>query len=152
MKNKSLLSVLFLAIIFLNSCGGTIGNIEKYNFNNVSQDSLKAAVAKVYSKHPELKKYDTTKYKDGKPESIPVRHYCTVNENNEIFLFIYAYPKYPPPYDTISEIALLTASKYGEDLPLASKIGFFNKRKYRKLFNKYFISLVKMELEGKKED
>lgn len=147
MKKLSIFLVFFAITSLLCSCGGVIGNIEKYRFTGVSLDSLKAAVAKVYIKHPELKKFDTTKYKEGGSTLRDANYYCTVNENNDLFIFEYAYPQYPSPNDTIVEIALTTAAKYGEDLKLAGDIGGFKKKKYRKLFEKYFITEVKTELK-----
>ena len=54
MKKISLSIVLFGTILLLYSCGGVVGNIEKYSFPNVNPDSLKAALNRVYNKYPEL--------------------------------------------------------------------------------------------------
>ena len=137
---------MFAIIFFLYSCGGVIGNIEKYRFTNVSIDSLKSAVDRVYINHPEFKNFDTTKYKEN--ESIgDGDYYCRIKENDQDYFFIYAYPQYPSPNDTIVEIALTSAAQYGEDLDLARDIGVVEKNKYSNLFEKYFITEIRKELK-----
>lgn len=149
LKNNSMkktILFLFVVILFLYSCGGVIGNIEKYRFTYVSMDSLKNAVNRVYIKHPEFKDFDTTKFKQGQSLG-DGNYYCKIRDKKYEYFFKYSYPQYPHPNDTIVEIALTSAAKYGEDLDLAKEIGFFKKRKYQKLFEKYFIEEVKKELK-----
>lgn len=145
MKKQLFLSLWLLNFLLLYSCGGVIGNIEKYRFTNVSIHTLKNAVGSVYSNHPEFKNFDALKYKEN--QSIgDGDYYCRIKENNQDYLFVYAYPQYPPPNDTIVEIALTSAAKYGEKLDLAKNISDTEKNKYRNIFEKYFIVEVRKEL------
>lgn len=146
MKKTTLSLILLAAIFFLYSCGGVIGNIEKYRFTDISIDTLKSAVERVYIKHPDFKNFDTSKYKES--QSIgDGDYYCRIKENSQEYFFVYAYPRYPAPNDTIVEIALTSAAKYGEDLNLAKDIGVAEKNKYGKLFEKFFITEVRKELK-----
>lgn len=137
---------LILQIIIISSCGGVIGNIEKYRFTNTAFDSLESAVKKVFTENPQLKNFDTTIYKEG----IAIGNgdfYCRIKMDDESdYLFQFAYPKYPSPNDTIVEIALTSANKYGSELPLSKKISKTNKEKYKKIFEKYFIQKVHEKL------
>lgn len=54
MNRKVLIVTTILFLVF--SCGGVIGNIEKYQFDNISTNELNAALERVYAKHPELVK------------------------------------------------------------------------------------------------
>jgi hypothetical protein len=150
-KNKSMKTILisltlFVVTFLLYSCGGVIGNIEKYRFTNVSIDSLKSAVARVYTNHPEFKNFDSTKFKEGVNIG-DANYYCRIKDNHQDYFFKYAYPQYPPPNDTIVEIALTSGARYGADLDLARDISVAEKNKYRSIFEKYFISEVRKELK-----
>src|SRR5688572_8275515 len=112
------LIVPFTIILFFCSCGGVIGHIEKYRFNNTSIASLKSAIERVYVKHPEHKDFDSNRYFEGQGIG-DGDYYCTLTDNRQKYLFVYAFPQYPAPNDTIVEIALTTAGVYGQDLPLA---------------------------------
>lgn len=146
MKKVFLSIITFTILLLLYSCGGVIGNIEKYRFTGITLDLLKAGVKKVYIIHPEFRNFDTTKYKEGLSIG-DGDYYCRIKENGQDYFFQYAYPEYPPPNDTIVEIALTSAAIYGQDLKLEKNISYFDKIKYRKLFNKYFIKEVKNELK-----
>jgi hypothetical protein len=142
---KIFLSSALLSIFLLYSCGGVIGNIEKYRFSNISIDRLKIAVNNVYSAHPEFKDFDTTKYKQAQSLG-DGDYYCRIKENGSDYLFVYAYPKYPPPNDTIVEIALTSAASYGERLALAKNIITTQKKEYQKIFERYFIAEIRKGL------
>lgn len=148
MKTILISLTLFVVTFLLYSCGGVIGNIEKYRFTNVSIDSLKSAVDRVYINHPEFRNFDTTKYKEGTHIG-DGDYYCRIKENGEDYFFQYAYIQYDPPNNNFVEIALTSAAEYGGDLDLAKNIGFIKKAKYRKIFEKYFISEVRDELKNK---
>jgi len=146
MKKQLSLCLWLLPFLLLYSCGGVIGNIEKYRFPNVSINALKTAVDSVYHNHPDFKNFDTVKYKEN--QSIgDGDYYCRIKENNQDYLFVYAYPQYPSPNDTIVEIALTSAAKYGEKLELAKNISATEKNKYSNIFEKYFIIEVRKELK-----
>ncbi len=100
-------------LIILYSCGGVIGNIKKYRFETTSVDSVKAAVARVYLKHPEYRNFDTTKFQEGKDLG-DGSYYCRIKTDDQDYFFCFAYVQYDPPNDTFIEIALTTAAKYGE--------------------------------------
>lgn len=137
----------FLMAIFLSSCGGVIGNIEKYRFPDHTTDEVKSAVQKVYTKHPELISLDTTKYKDRQSTLLDGFYYITTQENNKMYILKYAYQALVPGYDTTTTISLVSAGISGEGLRLAKNIGYFKKRKYRKLFEHHFIDEVNNELK-----
>ena len=59
-------TTLILLIFLTSSCGGVMGNIEKYTFENVSISDLKLAVKNVKLKYPELVLYDKSIYKEMK--------------------------------------------------------------------------------------
>ena len=60
-KNSQLFFFLYFSWLLV-SCGGVVGNIGKYSFPDISSDSLKHAMNKVYREYPELIKTDTTLY------------------------------------------------------------------------------------------
>lgn len=101
----------------------------------------------VHDKYPELRQFDTSKFKEGKSTLGDADYYCTINTAGKKYIFSYAYVQYDSPNDTFVEIALTTAAIYGENLLLAKDIGIFKKRKYNQLFNEHFINKVKNELQ-----
>ena len=133
-------------IYFQSSCGGVIGNVEKYRFNEISIKLLKKAVSDVYTIHPEFKDFDTVKYKEGKGIG-DGDYYCRIKVSENDYFFRYAFPQYPPPNDTIVEIALTSAGIYGNNLVLAKDISQSDKVKYGKIFEHYFIEAVRSELK-----
>lgn len=145
MKKNSFIISISLMLIILYSCGGVTGNIKKYRFETASLDSVKAAVARVYLNHPEYRNFDTAKFQEGRHLG-DASYYCRIKTNNQDYFFKYAYPQYPQPNDTIVEIALLSAAKFGGDLELAKNIGYFKKRTYKKIFEEHFIANVYKEL------
>ena len=144
-KGRIFLINYIISSCLLYSCGGVIGNIEKYRFDNVTLDSLKSAVSRVYLKNPEFKGFDTLKYEE-KQSIGDGNYYCKIRINRQEYLFAYAYPQYPSPNDPIVEIALTSAALYGQDLNLARNISVVEKNKLRKIFEKYFIREVRKEL------
>jgi hypothetical protein len=143
MKKVSLSIVLFAAILLLNSCGGVVGNIEKYTFPNVNPDSLKAVLNRVYIKYPELIKSETTMY--GKNDGNDF--YYLLNTKGQKYVFQCNVVVYPAPYDKETDLSLTAATTWGETMELAPKMGFFKKRRYRKLFEKNILPKIKEELK-----
>lgn len=145
MKNITFFLIFFTAIFILCSCGGVIGNIEKYTFLNTNPDSLKAALNRVYIKYPELIKSDTTLYGVNNGDDF----YYLLNKEGEKTVFQCNVIVYPAPYDKNIDLSLTTATTYGKIMHLATKMGAFEKRKYRKLFEENILSKIKEELKGK---
>jgi hypothetical protein len=144
MKKISLSIILFAAIFLLYSCGGVIGNIEKYPFPNVNPDSLKAALNKVYIKYPELIKTDTSMYGNNDGEHF----YYVLNDNKQKIIFKCNVVVYPAPYDKEIDLSLTSATTWGKIMDIAPEMGFFEKRKYKKLFKKNILPKIKEELKG----
>jgi hypothetical protein len=144
MKKASLSITLFAAIFFLCSCGGVVGNIEKYSFPNVTTDSLKTALNRVYDKYPVLIKSDTSMY--GKNNGEDFYYLLTDKEQKSVFLCHVI--SYSEPYDKEVDLSLTTATAWGKVMNLASKMGTGEKRKYRKLFEKNILPKIKEELKG----
>jgi hypothetical protein len=148
MRKEYYLIISLFTIIFY-SCGGTIGNIEKYRFQNITIDSLKSIVEIVNLEHPELRQFDTTMFQEGKSGLGDGDFYCTIRDkkNHQKYCFEYAYVQYSPPHNGFVEIALTYAGKYGEELKIEKDLGFFEKRKYKKLFKEYFIEKVRKKVK-----
>ena len=149
MKTKTNMNKIYILLsvavcLSLYSCGGVIGNIERYTFENITRDSLKEIVAKVREEHPELTRFDTTKYKEGVNGIIDGDYFCRIQEDGLDMMFVYAYPH--APVDTSIEIALLSAGTYQEVLPLAKDITASKKRYYKQLFEKHFINYIYTKL------
>ena len=127
-----------LALLTLISCGGVIGNIEKYPFDNFSVSDLKAALNAVYLENPELKKTDTTMYgmNDGK------NFYFMLDNGGERYVFVCNVVDYHDPKYGI-DLSLTTATKWGDVMELAPRMSFFEKRNYRKLFEENILPKVK---------
>ena len=143
---KIIICILFTCLFFFPSSCGVIGNIEKYKFINISIDSLKLTVSKVYKTYPEYRNFDTVKYKEG--QSIgDGDYYCRIRKEGNDYFFVFAYVQYAPPNDTVVDIALTSAATYSENLNFASDIGYFEKARYSEFFEKYFIEEIKKELK-----
>jgi hypothetical protein len=135
--------IFFLSILFY-SCGGTIGNIEKYSFPNVSAGSLKAALNEVYDKYPELIKSDTSMYGNNNGEDF----YYVLNNKERKEVFKCNVIAYPTPNEKETDLSLTTATTWGETMHVATKMGFWEKRKYRKLFEENILPKIKEQLKG----
>ena len=136
--------LIFFGQILLFSCGGVIGNIEKYEFSNVNTETIINALNKVYTKYPEVIKSDTTKYGSNNGEDF----YFLLNIEGQKIVFICNVIAYPPPYDKKTDLSLTSAAMWGRTMKLAPKMGFFEKRKYRKLFEENILPKIKEEFKG----
>jgi hypothetical protein len=132
-------------LLFMCSCGGVIGNIERYQFNSVSPDSLKKAVMWVRKKHPELNDFDTSTYHDGQSRLMDGEFYCRIRESNKDILLVFAYPI--EGKDSSSQMVLTSGGTYKAGLPLARDISPSNKAYFKHLFKKYFISELERHLQ-----
>jgi hypothetical protein len=143
---KSTFSFLNLVtlVVLLSSCGGVIGNIEKYEFSNVNVEIVKTALNKVYAKYPEVIKSDTTMYGNNNGEDF----YFFINVEGQKIVFKCNVIAYPAPYDKKTDLSLTTATIWGKTMKLAPEMGFFEKRKYRKLFEESILPKIKEEING----
>jgi len=145
MKKIFLFTVFIGVILFLHSCdvasGGVIGNIEKYPFNGVEPDSLKSALNKVYIKYPELIKTGS-KYgeNDGK------YFYYVLNIKSEKLVFLCNVVAYDDPSNEV-DLSLTTVIIWGQEMHFASDLGFFEKRRYRKLFEQNILPKIHQALD-----
>ena len=121
--------------------GGVIGNIEKYPLNGVEPDSLKSALNKVYIKYPELIKTGS-KYgvNDGKD------FYYILNTKDEKIVFLCNVVTYDYPSSNEMDLSLTSAVGWGQLMELAPNMSFFEKRKYRKLFEKNILTKIHQAL------
>lgn len=146
MKKIFLFTALFGVILFLYSCdivsGGVIGNIEKYSFNGVEPDSLKSALNKVYIKYPELIKTDS-KYGVNDGEDF----YYILNTKDEKIVFLCNIITYDYPSSNEMDLSLTSAVGWGQLMELAPNMGFFEKRKYRKLFERNILPKIHQALD-----
>ena len=145
MKKLAFILFLFCQTLLFISCGGVIGNIDKYSFSNIDSATLKEALNKVYIKYPELSKLDSTKYGMNNGEDF----YYLLNTEGHKTLFLCHVIVYPPPYDKEIDLSLTTATTWGETMNLAPKMGFFEKRRYRNLFEENILPKIK-EMIGSK--
>lgn len=144
---KYILFIAIISLVALSSCGGTIGNIERYRFKKTTIAELKAIVEKVNSKHPEFRQFDRNKYVEGNSGLNDGNFYCTVDSNGTKYLLIYGYVFYDNPDNPSSEIVLVSAAKYGEPIYLADDISYLKKIQYRKLFETHFIEAIRTEIQ-----
>jgi hypothetical protein len=142
MRNLTL-GVSIVAFI-LCSCGGMIGNIEKYSFPKTSPEQLKEALNQVYVEHPNLVKSDTTMYGSNDGENF----YFVLNKEQDRIVFRCKVISYPSPNDQETELSLTSATTWGKTMQLASKINFIERRKYRRLFEKHILPKVKKQLKS----
>jgi hypothetical protein len=149
---KIIFSIALIVAIFLFVChymleivGGGNGNIEKYSFSNISPDSLKIALNRTYAKYPELIKTDTVKYGSNNGDDF----FYVLNSNNEKIVFLCNVVIYSPPYDKDIDLSLTTATTWGQTMQLASQMGFFEKRKFRRLFEENILPKIKEQFYAK---
>ena len=149
---KIIFSIALIVAIFLFAyhymlgiVGGGSGNIEKYSFSNISPDSLKIALNKTYVKYPELIKTDTVKYGSNNGDDF----FYVVNSDNEKIVFLCNVVTYSPPYNKDIDLSLTAATIWGQTMQLASQMGFFEKRKFRKIFEEDILPKIKEQLYAK---
>ena len=136
-KAPAVLSLAIAALAY--SCGGTIGNIEKYTFE-VNADTLRAAVERVFLKYPELRKKDTILYGYNDARSFTF----VLDHDNEKVVFschiiVYQSGKV--------DLSLTSATTWGYIMQLAPHMSWSEKRHYRKLFEEFI--LPKIEEQAK---
>ena len=141
MKNQILeISVAILLIFTLDSCGGVVGNIEKYEFQ-FSGDSVKLALNNVYLKYPYLIKRDTILYgkNDGKD------YFFLVKKGQDSIVFLCNVATYEGHADP--DLSLTSAAFWGQMMELAPEMGFWEKRRFRLIFEEEVLPKIKAELK-----
>lgn len=150
MKKLVLNSIIASIIFFFFSCGGVIGNIQKYEFA-ISPDSLKKVLNSVYIKYPYLMENDSVnKYFNNDGETF----YYVFNRKQDTTVFechIITYDE----RDTINtynnrytiDLSLTSAVTWGKTMKLATQMSFFEKRRYRQLFEDNILPKIKAELK-----
>ncbi|HXL57853.1 MAG TPA: hypothetical protein VN958_16440, partial [Chitinophagaceae bacterium] len=93
-------------------------------------------------KYPELKKSDTTMYGLNNGDDF----YYILNKDGQKNVFRCNVVIYPAPYDKDIDLSLTAATTWGETMDLATKMGFFEKRKYKRLFEENILPKIKEEL------
>ena len=141
-KNSQLFFFLYFSWLLV-SCGGVVGNIGKYSFPDISSDSLKHAMNKVYREYPELIKTDTTLY--GKNNGMDF--YYIYHSNGYKYVFLCNVIAYQSPNDKEVELSLTAATKWGEIMKLSTKMRTKEKREYEQLFEKNILPKIKAALK-----
>lgn len=143
MKKLIFTAIVFQLLLLFYSCGGVIGNIGKYTFTDISASDLKEALENVYSRYPQLTKTDTTLYGNNDGDTF----YYIYKRDSEKLVFKCRVITYPPPYEKEVDLSLITATAWGKVMELAPKMSFFERRKYRILFEKHILAKILDELK-----
>ena len=133
--------LLLSLVTFLCSCGGVVGSVEKYEFEDNTLEEIKRATNQVCKKHPELVKPESAPYgqNNGKDEFYFLVHH----EKKQYVLKCNIIPGFQ---DIGPEISLTSATKMGEIMKLASNMSYKEKRLYRTVFEKHILPKIKKEL------
>jgi hypothetical protein len=137
-KKHTGLSLIFF-VFLLYACGGVIGNIKKYRFPGVSQEGIKDALNRVYVAHPELQKKDP-RYGVNDGDAF----YFILDHEGERFVFE-CHVIFNSSYN--NDLSLTTAATWGGLMNFSSDMGFFERRKYRKLFEDYILPEIEKEIK-----
>lgn len=130
-----------LIVCFLCSCGGVIGNIEKYEYKGISEQKLKGAIMDTYKKYPSFIPKDSSLYLIREEQD---SYYFILNIGDEAYVFVCDI--IPPDFGVGTELSLTTATKWGELMKLAPKMGFFEELKYQHLFEKNILPKIEAEI------
>jgi hypothetical protein len=140
MEKLALNSIITSMIFLFISCGGVIGNIEKYEFTT-SQDSLKMALNNVYVKYPSLMKNNAAMYGKNDEENF----YYVANEKHDTTVFECCVITYESRNSV--DLCLTSAVTWGKTMKLAPTMGFWEKRKYRRLFEREILPKIKEQIK-----
>jgi hypothetical protein len=136
-----IISNLFLTILILTISCGQIGKIKSYEYD-MTKFKLAAIISDYYKAHPELNKgADTNIYTMNSPGYEQDYFNCYIQTGDDTCMFVFSYLGDSTYWanDKHSEIGLRYACKYGQLLKINSDLGFFEKRKFIKIFEKGFI-------------
>lgn len=122
-------------------CGGVVGNIEIYSFNNISKKCLLESINNCYRNKPELSKSDSSIY--------------GVNTNDMFFFvsnianekYVFKVSVFTDPYGQIC-MSLDTGAKWGEIMKLESNLGYWEKRKIKSVFERYILPEINSEIKS----
>ncbi|MES2388256.1 MAG: hypothetical protein V4543_09660 [Bacteroidota bacterium] len=150
----SILFILLLVLLCINCVvtnfgfisSGTIGSIEMYKFN-VPENKLKNAVNIVLKTHSEMVKPESMYNLNGTGYE-NVFHYCIISDGKTKYILEFNFIGDTVDGIISSEIGLTSANVLGKDLPFAKEIGILDSWKYARIFNKKFISKIRLEIEN----
>jgi hypothetical protein len=132
-----------LIVIFLLSCGaGNTGKIKSYEYN-ITKAQLESYISKYFNEHSELKKADTLKQYDLKGTGYEDYVFnCYLESKNNSYVFTLSYIGDSTYWSTHknSELAIVSAGKFGDSLKFNSELGFIEKRELIKIFEENFIN------------
>ena len=113
-------------------------------------DSLINAVEKVYKQNPALQTNDNryTKTETKGEFARNVEYYLKCVQDEKVYVLCFSVIGSVDSTKIESRLSLSTGAEYGHNLYLAKNIGFFKKRKYRKLFEENMESAVRKELKN----
>lgn len=149
MKERFLFVLGITLLLITGGCGGVIGSIEKYMFN-VQKEKLEETIQVILNEYPHMQKPDSI-YGLSQSEHEKLRdNYCILLDNNNRYVvkFSFVGDSISWAKSTKTVISLASGAKYGETLFLESKISFWDKRKYSRLFEEQFISKLRRELKN----
>jgi hypothetical protein len=132
---------LIFGILILISCGGVVGNIEKYDFSGYKYQEVKNAVERTFIDKPELL------YEKIKNDSINGLYYCVLDNGSGKEVYKLKVIDAIPPYDSTVQIALVSVAEYGEVMYLAKNISYLKKRKFKKTFEENYLTLIRHRLK-----
>jgi len=137
---RVLININIFMCLLVSSCGGVVGNIKKYEYNDIDSQTLKQAILNSYLNNPELIPEDSVGYGVGKDSSF----YFNVDKNNTKYLFMC---KIIESYaDAGTELSLTSAVRVGEIMRLASNLSFWEKKEFKKIFEEEVISTIDKEV------
>ncbi len=121
-------------------CGGVIGNIEIYTFNDISKKCLMESINNCYLKKPELIKSDSSIYGANTNDQF----FFISNFSNEKYVF-----KISIFTDSFGKtcMSLDTGTKWGDVMKLESNLSYLEKRKIKKIFENSIFPLIKKEID-----
>ncbi|MBS1511550.1 MAG: hypothetical protein JST86_11955 [Bacteroidetes bacterium] len=136
-------NTILLSVVILISCGGTIGNIQKYEFYNIDSGILENAISRVYKNHPDLIKKDSALYGKNEGNSF----YFSLNYVSDTIIFLCNVIDYPSIKGKEVDLSLTSAARKDEIMKMATNMNFFEKKRYRKLFEDFVLPKIKNEIE-----
>lgn len=129
--------IVLLLLTLLIKCGGVVGSIEVYKFNYTTYRDLKKTVTEFYEKHPDMITSDPI----FKIDTVGDNYYCVLKEGGRCYMLNFKIVNYGI-IDTTwndSAIALIRGGECGKALRLAKELNYFEKNKFRKLFESNII-------------
>jgi len=133
---------IFLSIIvFLCSCG-QIGKIKSYEYN-ITKSQLAEYISIYYKSHPELTIGSNLDIYNQKTPGYEQDYFdCYIQAGDDTCMFVFSYLGDSTYWanNKHGEIGLRYAGKFGQQVRIDSDLGFFEKRKFIKIFEEGFIN------------